>query len=145
MTFWPSDLLRVRLTLCTGVVTEAQPDSASEYCVAGTVGAGQVEVVLPSTAGAVGFDGSPPPPTRARLVIELATVPATLTLSVIVTLAPAAIAVLLLQRMLGAVNVQVNPAGDEDALTKLTPAGGTSTTPIVPVVACEPLLVTTSV
>ena len=144
MKFWPSVLANVRFTLRTGSVTAAQPVNGLELDVAGGIGAGHVEVVLPSFAGRVTLLGSPPPPTRPRLVIELGALAATLTLIVMVAVAPTAMAVVLVQTMLGGVETQANPLG-ELKLAKLTPVGNTSTTRMVPVLGCEPILPTVNV
>ena len=112
MKFCPSVLANDRFTLRTGSVTAAQPLRALATDVAGGTGAGQVVVVLPSFAGKPGLVGSPPPPTRARLVSELGAAAATLTLIVIVAVAPTGMAVVLEQTTFGGVEVQVKPLGE---------------------------------
>ena len=112
MKFWPSVLASDRFTLRTGSVTAAHPVNGLATDVAGGSGAGQVVVVLPSVAGNTGLVGSPPPPTRARLVTELGALAATLTLIVIVAVAPTAMAVVLVQTIFGGVETQVKPLGE---------------------------------
>src|SRR5690606_10033228 len=138
MKFCPSVLARVKSILPTGSVTAAHPVSGLELEVAGGVGAGHAEVSLPSVAGKPGLTGSPPPPTRARLVIALDAPAATATSMVIVAVPPIGMGVLPVQTTMGGVEVQVNPSGEENP-TKVTNAGRTSTTRMVPMLGCEPL------
>ena len=112
MKFCPSVLANDRFTVRTGSVTAAHPVKVLATEVAGGIGAGQVVVVLPSVAGKVGLVGSAPPPTRARLVTEVSALAATLTLIVIVAVAPTAMAVVLVQTTFGGVETQVKPLGE---------------------------------
>src|SRR5690606_27207334 len=109
MKFCPSVLARVKSILPTGSVTAAHPVSGLELEVAGGVGAGHAEVSLPSVAGKPGLTGSPPPPTRARLVIALDAPAATATPKVSVADQPVGTRVMQVQTTYGGVKVQVNP------------------------------------
>ncbi len=144
MKFWPSVLARERSTLRTGSVTAAQPVRALETDVAGGIGAGQIEAVLPSVGGRPGLTGSPPPPTRARLVTALEAPFATATSMVIVAVPPTGIAVVLVQTTFGGVETHAKPLGDVKPVNE-TKAGSTSTTRIVPLLGCEPRFATVSV
>jgi hypothetical protein len=73
------------------------------------------------------------------LVTALDAPEATVTFRVIVAVAPIAMAVLLVQATIGGADVQLNPSGDEKP-TKVTNAGSSSSTRIVPLLGCEPLL-----
>ena len=120
--------------------------SESENVSAGAVGAGHcaAEVVL----GRVDLlgEGSPPPPTCARLTTEEGAVLKTLATNVSVAALLSGMATLRLQTMACAVLVQVKLFWTKGLVPlKAKPLGKTSTTVTVPTVSAPPVFVTVNV
>ena len=120
--------------------------SGSENVSAGAVGAGHCAAVMVLGRADLLGDGSPPPPTCARLTTEDGAVLKTFATNVMVAAALTGIATLRLQTMACAVLVQVKLFWTNGLLPlKARPLGMTSTTVTVPRVAAPPVFVTVNV